>query len=164
MRFVDHAAACGVDLHEKRGALSFNANGRDMNLKSLSLAGGLLLLSAGAAAAAPAVVSDNLNLRSGPGTNYRVLSVLPAGSSVDVLGCGRSWCRVSSTDGTGYASSRYLDSGAQAYAQSPPPVYAPPVYYAQSPLLGFSWGNDWDGEWQPDWDGGFGHDWGDDDD
>jgi len=138
-----------------------------MNLKFLSLAGGLLLLSAGAAAASPATVNDNLNLRSGPGVDHHVLNVLPAGSSVDVLGCGRYWCRVSSAGGTGYVSSRYLDMGAQAYAQAPPPpVYAPPVYYEPPPLLsyGFGFDNDWNDGWQPDWDGGFDHDWGDDDD
>lgn len=133
-----------------------------MNVKSLSLAGGLLLLSVGAAAAAPAVVSDNLNLRSGPGTGYRVLNVLPAGSSVDVLGCGRSWCRVASAEGTGYASSHYLDmgAGADAYAEAPPPAYVQP------PLFSFGWNNgdgDWDGGWHRDWDGGWGHHWDDDD-
>ena len=130
-----------------------------MNFKSLSVAGGLLLLSVGAAAATPAVVSNDLNLRSGPGTDYRVLSVLPAGSSVDVLGCGQNWCRVSSAEGTGYASSGYLDLGAGAYAEAPPPVYAP------APLLGFrfGWDNDWDGGWHRDWDGGW-RGGGDDDD
>jgi uncharacterized protein YraI len=136
-----------------------------MNVKSLSLAGGLLLLSAGAAAAAPAVVSNDLNLRGGPGTGYRVLNVLPAGSTVDVLGCGRYWCRVSSAEGTGYASSNYLDLGAGAYAEAPPPVYAPSPVYASPPLLGFSfgWDNDWDGGWHRDWDGGW-RGGGDDDD
>ena len=125
-----------------------------MNVKSLSLAGGLLLLSVGAAAAAPAVVSDNLNLRSGPGTGYRVLNVLPEGSTVDVLGCGGNWCRVSSAEGTGYASSSYLDMGAGAYAEAPP-------VYVQPPLFSFGWNNgdgDWDGGWHHDWDGGWGHD------
>ena len=138
-----------------------------MIFKFLSFAGGPLLLSAGAVAASPATVNDNLNLRSGPGVDHHVLNVLPAGSSVDVLGCGRSWCRVSSAEGTGYVSSRYLDMGAQAYAQAPPPpVYVPPVYYEPAPLLsyGFGFDNDWNDGWQPDWDGGFDHDWGDDDD
>jgi uncharacterized protein YraI len=134
-----------------------------MNLKSLLLAGGLLLMSAGAAAAAPAVVSENLNLRSGPGSGYRVLDVLPAGSSVHVLGCGRYWCRVSSAEGAGYASSAYLDMGAGAYAEALPPVYVQPPVYASPPLFGFGWDNDWDSGWHHDWDGGWGH-WGDDDD
>lgn len=132
-----------------------------MNFKSFSLAGGLLLLSAGVATAAPAVVSGDLNLRSGPGTDYRVLNVLPAGSSVDVLGCADDWCRVASAEGTGYASSDYLDMGARTYAVAPPPVYAPPPVVR----FGFGWGDDWDGGWQPDWDSGWGGPrWDDDDD
>jgi uncharacterized protein YraI len=129
-----------------------------MKIKSLSLAGGLLLLSVGAATAAPGVVSNDLNLRSGPGTGYRVLDVLPAGSTVDVLGCGGDWCRVSSAEGTGYASSSYLGMGARAYAEALPPVYAAP-----RPLFrfGLGWGDDWDGGWRPDWDRGWPGGWGD---
>ncbi len=148
---------CAALILTKAGRTVSQHEWRDMTFKSLSLAGGLLLLSVGAAAAAPAVVSDNLNLRSGPGTAYRVLNVLPEGSSVDVLGCDGNWCRVSSAEGTGYASSGYIDMGAGAYAEAPP-------VYVQPPLFGFGWDNDWDGGWHHDWDGGWGHHRDDDDD
>src|SRR5665213_1323957 len=106
----------------------------DMQFKHLALAAGLLLGSAGVAAAAPAVVTSDLNMRSGPGTNYGVVDVLPGGSTVDVLSCGGSWCRVASGGAEGYASRNYL-SGERG------PVYAeaPPVYVGP-PAIGFGFG------------------------
>lgn len=131
-----------------------------MQMKHLSLAAGLLLASAGAASAAPAVVSNYLNLRSGPGTGYRVVDVMPAGATVDVLGCGTYWCRVAYGDTQGYASSSYLGLGSTIYAEAPPPV-APAL-----PLLGFGFGrdHDWNRGWGDGWRGGWGGGWGDDDD
>ena len=63
----------------------------DMRLKTLALAAGALMLSAGAASAA--VVTNDLNLRSGPGTNYQVVDTMPAGARVNVLSCTGGWCR-----------------------------------------------------------------------
>lgn len=119
---------------------SFNPHvGRDqtnglktMQLKHLSLAAGLLLASATAAAAAPALVTGDLNLRSGPGTGYGVVDVLPGGSTVNVLGCNGSWCRVAWGGLRGYASSSYLDVGGPVYAAA-----LPPVYVAPPPVFGF---------------------------
>jgi len=107
-----------------------------MRIRHLALATGLLLLSAGAASAAPALVTGDLNLRTGPGAHYRVLTVLPGGVTVNVRGCGGGWCRIAWRDGYGYASSRYLDLGGG-------PVYAAPrVYVAPPPVVtyGFGWG------------------------
>jgi uncharacterized protein YraI len=102
--------------------------------------GGLLLI-AGASAANAAVVSGDLNLRSGPGTGYRVIDTMPAGSYVDVLGCTGSWCRVQFGGAVGYASASYLGGGA-SYAAAPvyvePPIYGGP-YYA-GPAFGFGIG------------------------
>ena len=47
-------------------------------------AAAVLLLSVGAAAAAPAVSRADLNVRSGPGTEYGVVGVIQAGETVDV--------------------------------------------------------------------------------
>ena len=44
-------------------------------------------LSTGIAAAAPAVTETDLNMRSGPGTGYGVVTVIPDGATVDVAGC-----------------------------------------------------------------------------
>lgn len=113
-----------------------------MNLKHFSLAVGVLLASAGAAVAAPAVVTGDLNLRSGPGTGYRVIDTMPAGATVNVRGCSGSWCRVAWGGTVGYASASYLGLGGPVYAAAPPPVYvAPPPVVS----FGFSTGPRWYG-------------------
>ena len=71
-------------------------------------AAAVLLLSAGAAGAAPAVSRQDLNVRSGPGTQYGVVGVIQAGATVDVGGCQGSWCQVEFDGGTGYANRSYL--------------------------------------------------------
>ncbi|HEX5508493.1 MAG TPA: SH3 domain-containing protein [Pseudolabrys sp.] len=117
-----------------------------MSFKSVMLAGTLLLAGAGAANAA--VVESDLNLRSGPGTGYGVVAVMPAGARVDVVGCTGSWCRVAYGSAEGYASRNYLGGRGAAYAGAPvyvePPLYGPPVYgydYAYAPpLFGFGFG------------------------
>jgi len=110
----------------------------DMQLKMLGLAGALLLAGAGMADAA--MVRSDLNLRSGPGTGYRVVTVMPAGAEVDVLGCSGSWCRVAWGSAEGYASASYL-AGEPAYAVAPPPVVVEPA-----PLFSFGFST-WDYGW-----------------
>lgn len=132
-----------------------------MTLKSALLTGGLLLAGIGAADAA--VVRTDLNLRSGPGTGYGVVSVLPAGAEVDVLGCSGGWCRVAWGSAQGYASASYL-GGEPAYAVVPPPVvYGPPVV---SFGVGFGpgwrgpgWHRGWHGGWRGGWHGHRGPGW-----
>ncbi len=80
-----------------------------MKLKTLTLAAGVLLASAGIASAA--VVTNDLNLRSGPGTRYRVVDTMPAGAHVRVLGCGGAWCRVDWHGRVGFASASYIGGG-----------------------------------------------------
>lgn len=79
------------------------------------------MLGAGAAVAAPALVTADLNIRSGPGTNYAPVGVLPSGAVVDVRGCtsGYSWCRVNYQGYDGWASSRYLAHREGGYSGSP---------------------------------------------
>jgi uncharacterized protein YraI len=120
-----------------------------MKRTSLWLAGGLLMLSAGAAAAAPATVAADVNLRNGPGTGYGVIGVLPAGSTVNVVNCGGGWCRVATGAGTGYASSSYLDISGGAYAYEPPAVVVEPDY-------GYDYGPAWGPGWGPGFGFGFG--------
>jgi len=117
-----------------------------MNIKQFSLAAGFMLASAGVAAAAPAVVTGDLNLRSGPGTGYGVIDTMPAGATVNVRGCRGSWCRVGWGGVTGWASASYLDGAGRGYAGGP--VYAAePVYVAPPPVVsfGFSTGPRWHG-------------------
>lgn len=126
-----------------------------MNCKSLMFGG--LLLVAGASAANAAVVSGDLNLRSGPGTGYRVIDTMPAGSYVDVLGCTGSWCEVQFGGMTGYASASYLGGGASAYAAAPvyvePPIYSEPYYAGPAFGFGVGFGPRWG------WGGGYHHRW-----
>src|SRR6185503_16513555 len=87
--------------------------------------GAALLLSTGAALAVPATAQTDLNVRSGPGTNYPVVGSLQGGETVDVGSCTGSWCRVSFGGGSGFASRSYLAMGG---APGPAVAAAPYVY------------------------------------
>jgi uncharacterized protein YraI len=67
-----------------------------------------LSLSPVAAEAVPTVTNSNLNLRTGPGLLYPVAFVIPAGSPVNVVSCGSTWCIVTWAGQTGYADGSYL--------------------------------------------------------
>src|SRR3569623_155802 len=105
-----------------------------MKLKTAGLAFAAFIASAGIASAA--TVTNDLNLRSGPGTGYRVVDTMPAGAYVDVIGCGGSWCRGNWRGAVGYASASYLAGGGGGGA-----VYvAEPVYVAPPPVVSFGVG------------------------
>ena len=113
-----------------------------MTLKSTLLgAASALVLSAGAAAAAPATAESPVNMRAGPGTQYEVVATIPGGATVDVAGCTGSWCQVTFAGESGFASRSYLtlaEGGAVAVA----PGYAyddTPYYddYGYGPSVGF---------------------------
>ena len=63
----------------------------------------VMALSAQCAQAAPALATNNVNLRQGPGTNYPVITTIPGGSTVEVSGCQGQWCNVVWQGQTGYA-------------------------------------------------------------
>lgn len=65
---------------------------------------------AGAAEAQTARANTSVNLRSGPGTSYSVVTSIPSGSIVEILGCtaGYEWCGVNYAGTEGYAAGRYL--------------------------------------------------------
>jgi uncharacterized protein YraI len=120
-----------------------------MQKKSISLAVGALLLSVGAASAA--AVTDNLNLRSGPGTSYSIIGAMPAGSGVRVLGCGRSWCRVAWNDTAGYASRKFISPGSPVYAASTG-VFTPNYGYG----YGYGYAQAQSSSWAPNLGVGYG--------
>lgn len=68
------------------------------------------MLAAPAALAANAIVTTNLNVRAGPGTNYPVLGAIPNGAPIDVVGCttGYNWCQVDYGGRLGWASANYI--------------------------------------------------------
>lgn len=62
-------------------------------------------------------VTANLNMRSGPGTGYSVILVIPKGTGVKVESSANGWAKIIYNGKTGYVSSTYLSS-----AGSPSPV------------------------------------------
>jgi len=95
------------------------------------------LFLASTALASAAYVTADLNLRSGPGTGYRAVGVIPAGEEIDVLNCSGAWCEVEWDGRGGFVSASYIRDDApprQVYVN--PPVYVePPVsfYYDSVP-------------------------------
>jgi uncharacterized protein YraI len=87
-----------------------------------------------AAEAAPGVATGNVNMRTGPGTGYAVITTIPAGAPVEVLGCP-SWCEVAYAGTRGWASSNYISAAAVAPA-APAVVYQPaPRYVYARPAI-----------------------------
>lgn len=95
-------------------------------LAASALAGTLLF--AGTAVAAPGSTTGNVNMRTGPGTQYGVITTIPAGAPVEVFGC-QSWCQVAYAGSEGYVSGNYITTG---YAPEPAP--APTAYYRSAPV------------------------------
>ncbi|BCH31055.1 hypothetical protein MesoLjLc_29850 [Mesorhizobium sp. L-8-10] len=67
-------------------------------------------LAASSALADPAVTTANVNLREGPGTNYRSLGTIPDETQVELGDCdsGGAWCVVSWEGNQGFVAGRYL--------------------------------------------------------
>jgi uncharacterized protein YraI len=125
--------------------------------KSLTAAGmltGALLISS-VASASPGVATGNVNMRSGPGTQYPVITTIPAGAPLEVFGC-QSWCQVGYAGTQGYVSGNYV-SGAVAqprayYRPAPRVYYDEPYYYQSSPGFYYSEGHPYrhDRHWRRD--------------
>ncbi|WP_173931503.1 SH3 domain-containing protein [Chelativorans sp. Marseille-P2723] len=82
------------------------------------------LLFPGIAAAVPAIVTANVNYRTGPGVQYQRIGTIPAGRSVDVLGCiaGFHWCEVVWAGRGGWVSGNYLAYLDRGYRRALPSV------------------------------------------
>jgi uncharacterized protein YraI len=82
-----------------------------------------------AAFATPALVTTDLNLRTGPGTGYPRITAMPDGAIVDVTGCvrGYNWCRVHWAGYDGWASSNYLAFRSGEYVGRPYSSYGASV-------------------------------------
>lgn len=121
-----------------------------MALSKKLMAGGLaalaLMATAGSAFAAPAFVTSNINVRSGPGTSYGVIDTIRRGERVDVQQCRGSWCYIEKRGPDGWVSSSYLERGGRPGWNDD---YRPPVYDHRPPRPP-RWdrpyrGRDWDG-------------------
>jgi hypothetical protein len=96
-----------------------------LTMKSLSAALVVLTVSGGVAAAQSA--TTELKMRSGPGTGYQVIGVIPAGSPVAIVGCSGRWCQVNYAGRMGFANGGYLagaPSAAAAITRAPAAAYA----------------------------------------
>src|SRR4051812_47417968 len=90
--------------------------------------GTLLLLSAAltvglvgttpATAVSTATVTETLNVRSGPGTAYRVLGVVKQGQRVTTLRTNKGWTTIEFRDRTGFVASKYLRATGSAPVSS----------------------------------------------
>ncbi|MET3898341.1 hypothetical protein ABIB57_002290 [Devosia sp. UYZn731] len=72
--------------------------------------------------AAPGVITSNVNVRSGPGTNYAVVTAVPSGTQVDVQRCDSGFCYVEGRRVSGWVSAQYLSAGGRPVNPSNPGV------------------------------------------
>jgi uncharacterized protein YraI len=84
-------------------------------LKCSLLSASFVALSAGWAAAAPAVVLDYLNLRYAPGYDQYIIEVIPPGWIVNTGACADGWCQVNVNGVLGFVDSDYLGAPAPGY-------------------------------------------------
>lgn len=80
-----------------------------------------LLIASAVLTVGPVVVPDSadaavtrttrhLNLRHGPGVDYRRVTTIPPGQLVNVVGCTGNWCAVLWRRHQGYVNARYLST------------------------------------------------------
>ena len=67
-----------------------------------------------AAYAAPGVVTSNVNVRSGPGTNFGVVDTVRRNQQVDVQQCQGSWCYIAKPGPDGWVSAQFLSASGGA--------------------------------------------------
>ena len=148
-----------------------------MNLARLAASAAILtILGADLAAAKPATVAADVNLRKGPGTDSEILTLIPKGTMVEVGACTNGWCQVSWNGQDGYSIATNLGLGGpppvrrravadDEYDYPPPPgtygpppgyVVGPPVYYG-GPVYGPYYGGPY--YYGPGWRGGWRHRW-----
>lgn len=87
-----------------------------------TLAALALMATTAGAFAATAYATTNVNVRSGPGPQYRAVDVLQRGEAVDVQYCRGSWCLVDKYGSDGWVSANYLDRGGRPPIQRPAPL------------------------------------------
>ena len=85
--------------------------------KMLGLAAAVVAVSAGAALAATA--TSAVNVRTGPGTQFRAVDTLRAGERVSVVDQDGGWCAINSAGADGWVSCRYLSADNSIRSPSP---------------------------------------------
>lgn len=86
---------------------------------SLAGVGGVITVTSAAAATSMVAVSA-VNLRSGPGTSYAVVTVVPGGATVSATGSSTGgWVPVSYAGRRGYIAGNYLQAAPSGSAEAP---------------------------------------------
>lgn len=102
-------------------------------VKRIAAAALMLAAATAAADARPVLVTADLNVRSGPGTENQSIGVIPGGSTAEVGRCFEGWCEIAWRGLVGFSSRAYLDGFGppRVYAPPPPPpgFYGPRRYY-----------------------------------
>lgn len=99
---------------------------RQTRKKLLNVATGIAVAAAAvvvflpAAQAAPGTVTGNVNVRSGPGTNFGVVDVARTGQQVDVQRCQGSWCYITKPGPDGWVSASFLNASGRPVNPSNP--------------------------------------------
>ena len=137
-----------------------------MNLARIVASAAIMTIAAvDLAAAKPATVAAEVNLRKGPGTDSEIVTLIPKGTVVEVGTCTNGWCQVSWNGQDGYSIATNLGLGGPPpvrrrpaaaddyYGYPPPPGYVvgPPVYYGTpdyyGPYYRPYYGPGWRGGW-----------------
>ncbi|MDD6611281.1 MAG: SH3 domain-containing protein [Clostridiales bacterium] len=85
------------------------------------------------ALAANVTSTTNVNVRSGPGNSYSVLTVMKSGTTTSSLGASGNWTKVTVNGKTGYVYNKYLTSGSNA-PSTPTTSTSKTVYVTASAL------------------------------
>ena len=86
------------------------------------------------ALAANVTSTTDVNVRSGPGSSYSVLTVMKKGTTTSQLGTSGSWAKVTVNGKTGYVYSKYLTSGSSSSSTTPSTTSSKTVYITASAL------------------------------
>jgi len=90
-----------------------------MNIRQyITLSAGLLAISTGFGAAAPATVKNEVILRAGPAASFSAIGHIPAGTKLETTDCRGGWCQVDFNGITGFVGA--ADFGTAGGVRSPP--------------------------------------------
>jgi uncharacterized protein YvpB len=112
---VEKISVAGRDMYRLSNGMYISANPLYVSFRESSQAPAPVVQASSAMAA-----TANLNMRTGPGTGYQIIRVIPKGAQVSVSGSENGWYKVTYQGATGWASGSYL-TPVQAQAPAPAP-------------------------------------------
>ncbi|WP_168207645.1 SH3 domain-containing protein [Microlunatus elymi] len=87
------------------------------------------------ATAKSATATTGVNIRSGPGTSYRIVGGLVRGQSITTVGkASDGWVKVRFNGGAAYISAQYLDTAGTSVSTAPVMIYTQGVKISSAPL------------------------------